>query len=331
MPLPAIPTPNPDCFTFRSDDDDEFMPGDYAVDVPTRKHAAVHPLAGMLFDQYERELRSVFLAKQYVTVTKWGDVQWTQQLELSVGHLIAQYLMLNEPIPPKSDFRAVDADVAILPDDSEVVQCIKELLKSEIKPMVQRDGGDIRFLSFDDATGVVSLEMMGACKTCPSSRNTLKDGIERMLSHFIEEVKEVVEIKNPEAELMERERAEAAYNASADATSTQSHMGVVGGSEFLPDGNEVPTPDQAKTPEEREAAIKYQEYLDAVARDDKRVAEVQRRQKMRSRLMETPPAASRPSSASMTDDDAGAAAAAARRKKRSLALMSFDELSEPDA
>ena len=60
-----------------------------------------------------------------------------------------------------------------------------------IRPSVQEDGGDIKFHGFDEATGIVSLEMQGSCAGCPSSSLTLKSGIESMLMHYIPEVKEV--------------------------------------------------------------------------------------------------------------------------------------------
>lgn len=51
--------------------------------------------------------------------------------------------------------------------------------------MLQRDGGDVKFLSFDETSGVVLLAMLGACRTCPSSSNTLYHGIERVMKHFL--------------------------------------------------------------------------------------------------------------------------------------------------
>ena len=82
-------------------------------------------------------------------------------------------------------------------DDSEVVQMIKELLDMRIRPSVQEDGGDIKFHGFDEDTGTVKLEMQGSCSGCPSSSVTLKSGIENMLMHYIEEVKEVIDV-NPD-------------------------------------------------------------------------------------------------------------------------------------
>lgn len=83
-------------------------------------------------------------------------------------------------------------DTAIDPNDSEVVQLIKEILSTRVRPTVQEDGGDIKFERFDEVEGKVYLMMMGSCSGCPSSAQTLKGGIEKMLRHYVAEVKSVV-------------------------------------------------------------------------------------------------------------------------------------------
>lgn len=57
---------------------------------------------------------------------------------------------------------------------------VKEALE-KIRPMLQRDGGDVEFVSVDEATGLVKVRLTGACKGCPMSQMTLKAGIERYL------------------------------------------------------------------------------------------------------------------------------------------------------
>lgn len=68
-------------------------------------------------------------------------------------------------------------DGEIDPNDSETVQFIKEILASRIRPTVQEDGGDVKFVSFDEKTGKLVLRLAGACSSCPSSTVTLKNGI----------------------------------------------------------------------------------------------------------------------------------------------------------
>ena len=60
-----------------------------------------------------------------------------------------------------------------------------------IRPALQSDGGDMRVLSVDEETGVVDIELMGACGGCPMSSLTLKAGIERILKDRVPGVTEV--------------------------------------------------------------------------------------------------------------------------------------------
>jgi len=94
------------------------------------------------------------------------------------------------------------------------VQAIKELLDTRIRPTVQEDGGDIRFVSFDEDTGLVVVKLQGACTSCSSSAVTLKSGVENMLKHYIPEVEEVVEEERTEED-SEVERANTAEMPSA--------------------------------------------------------------------------------------------------------------------
>jgi len=64
---------------------------------------------------------------------------------------------------------------------------------TQVRPALQRDGGDIELVSFD-ATGVVKVRLKGACGGCPMSTMTLKNGVEKFLKQHIPEVKEVVQV-----------------------------------------------------------------------------------------------------------------------------------------
>lgn len=89
-------------------------------------------------------------------------------------------------------------DTTILEDDDEVVAMIKELLETRIRPAVQEDGGDIRYVSFEEETGIVTVQLAGSCVGCPSSSVTLKNGVENMLMHYIPEVTNVVSLEEEE-------------------------------------------------------------------------------------------------------------------------------------
>ncbi|HOA63286.1 MAG: NifU family protein [Acholeplasmataceae bacterium] len=66
---------------------------------------------------------------------------------------------------------------------------IKDIL-TKIRPYLQRDGGDVEFVRFED--GIVYLRMMGACVGCISIDVTLRDGIETIL---LEEVEGVIGVE----------------------------------------------------------------------------------------------------------------------------------------
>jgi len=60
-----------------------------------------------------------------------------------------------------------------------------------IRPALQADGGDMRVISLNEQTGVVDIELMGACGGCPMSSLTLKSGIERILRDRVPGLTEV--------------------------------------------------------------------------------------------------------------------------------------------
>ena len=74
-------------------------------------------------------------------------------------------------------------------DLGEVESRIIKVLDEKVRPAVAKDGGDIRFKSFKD--GVVHVELQGSCSGCPSSLMTLKQGVQNLLCHYVEEVKSV--------------------------------------------------------------------------------------------------------------------------------------------
>jgi Fe-S cluster biogenesis protein NfuA len=69
---------------------------------------------------------------------------------------------------------------------------VEEALK-QVRPALQRDGGDIELVSVEE-TGVVKVRLKGACGSCPMSTMTLKMGVEKYLKEHLPEVKEVVQV-----------------------------------------------------------------------------------------------------------------------------------------
>ena len=72
-----------------------------------------------------------------------------------------------------------------------------------IRTAIQADNGDIYLRDVDEQTGVVSVELIGACVSCPASTVTLKAGIERILKDRVEGVTEVVNVGETLAEIGE--------------------------------------------------------------------------------------------------------------------------------
>ncbi len=131
----------------------------------------------------------VFLGADFVTVTKSDSAEW-QALKPQVLGALMEHFVSGRPVIEGVAAAAQEEDVA--PEDQEIVDQIKELLDTRVRPAVASDGGDIVFRGYRD--GVVRLHMQGACSGCPSSAATLKHGIENMLRHYVPEVTSVEQV-----------------------------------------------------------------------------------------------------------------------------------------
>ena len=177
-------TPNPATLKFLPGRD---VMGAGTADYAGADAAANSPLALALFDL--PGVARVFLGSDFVTVTKTDDADW-HALKPAVLGALMEHFVANRPVVEGT---APDADEeAVAPEDQEVVDQIKDLLDTRVRPAVAGDGGDIVFRGFRD--GVVRLHMQGACSGCPSSTATLKHGIENMLRHYVPEVVAVEQV-----------------------------------------------------------------------------------------------------------------------------------------
>lgn len=154
------------------------------ADFASASSAARSPLALALFDL--PGVTRVFLGSYFVSLTKGEEIEW-QSLKPQVLCVMMEHFVGGghtiEGIG--NDDMDEDFDSA----DAEIVQQIKEILDTRVRPSVAGDGGDVIFRGFRD--GVVFLEMQGACSGCPSSTATLKHGIQNTLRHYIPEVRSV--------------------------------------------------------------------------------------------------------------------------------------------
>jgi Fe-S cluster biogenesis protein NfuA len=167
----------------------KFLPGQTVLetgtaDFPAPDAAAASPLARRVFGV--DGVTGVFLGTDFVTVTKADAVAW-EHVKPAILGAIMEHFQSGEPALDGA--AAESGHAAHDGPDSEIVEQIKQLLDTRVRPAVAQDGGDITFHGFD--RGIVYLHMQGACAGCPSSTLTLKMGIENLLRHYIPEVVEV--------------------------------------------------------------------------------------------------------------------------------------------
>ena len=130
---------------------------------------------------------SIFFGDDFISVNKKEPIKWND-LKHSIISEINDFYSKGNKVVLKKKLKNNDQEK----EESEVVTKIKEVLESKIRPAVARDGGDIKFKSFND--GIVTVELQGSCSGCPSSTVTLKRGVENMLRHYVPEVNSVESI-----------------------------------------------------------------------------------------------------------------------------------------
>ncbi len=170
----------------------KFLPGKAVVtgnglDFRDSEAAEQSPLAERLFGV--EGVGGVFLGHDFIAVTK-SHGEW-QHLKPAILGAIMEHYMSGAPVIHNQAMQAPSQALNEEYDavDEDVVNHIKELLETRVRPAVAHDGGDIVFHGFRQ--GIVFLHMRGACAGCPSSTVTLKNGIENLLRHFIPQVREV--------------------------------------------------------------------------------------------------------------------------------------------
>ncbi|MEM8986087.1 MAG: NifU family protein [Pseudomonadota bacterium] len=177
----------------------KFLPGRDVLgdarprEFPNLELAEASPLAARIFTV--DGVKSVFLGADFVTVTKWEEVDWAA-MKAPVLAAIMDHFVSGAPVLADAAAGEAPADGATGAadyegEDAEIVEQILELLDTRVRPAVAQDGGDIIFHRYEPGDGIVFLTMRGACAGCPSSTMTLKAGIENMLKHYIPEVTRV--------------------------------------------------------------------------------------------------------------------------------------------
>ena len=173
-------TPNPDSLKFLSEKTisisgtEEFQKEQKdEVDIPFVKE---------LLDFKGVEL--ILLSEKFLSVKKNKEVSWNELKPMVISHLNDYFEKNNEPILNNKKKPANNNN-----NSDEIVNKIIEVLDTKIRPAVARDGGDIKFVSFEE--GVVKVLLQGSCSGCPSSLMTLKQGVQNLLKHYVKEVNTV--------------------------------------------------------------------------------------------------------------------------------------------
>ena len=171
----------------------KFLPGQDVMgmgtrDFPDSEGAQASPLARALFDS--GQIEGVFYGKDFISVTAAPGVSWNDLEPLVVETLLDHFVSGAPLFAPgtAAGIRVADdsSDFEENPADADIIDQIKELIETRVRPAVAQDGGDIVYKGYKD--GHLYLSMHGACSGCPSSAVTLKRGIESLVRHYVPEV-----------------------------------------------------------------------------------------------------------------------------------------------
>ena len=173
-------TPNPNTL--------KFLPGKTVSEVGSFEFTAKDQTENRLIKDIlsMKEVNMVFLGPDFITVKKTEQILWKEIKPKIISLINEYYLKNNVSILDKNYVKQKSNDKE--PTD-EVVKKIISILDEKIRPAVARDGGNIKFKSFDN--GLVTVELQGSCSGCPSSMATLKQGVQNLLCHYVSEVKRV--------------------------------------------------------------------------------------------------------------------------------------------
>ena len=127
-------------------------------------------------------VEGIFLGKDFISINKYDDVSWDEIKHIVISLINDFYSSGKEYVINKS----LNEDKK---DLKEIEKKIIQILDQKIRPAVAKDGGDIKFKNFEN--GIVRVQLQGSCSGCPSSKMTLKQGVENLLCHYIPEIKQV--------------------------------------------------------------------------------------------------------------------------------------------
>ena len=179
-PIDTVPTPNPDAIMLKVR---ETLVQSGTHEFTARDETEESPLAKLLLEIEGIQL--VLIAPRFVTLRKDPSMDWPDLVPLA-KQAMRDFLASGQMAVFEKE---VVADPKHL---GAIEKQIIELLDEDIRPALAMDGGDINYVGFEN--GVVTVQLIGACSSCPSSTATLKQGVERLLTEEIPEVHAVEQI-----------------------------------------------------------------------------------------------------------------------------------------
>jgi NFU1 iron-sulfur cluster scaffold homolog, mitochondrial len=170
-------TPNPESKKFVFDID---IVASGSKEIKSIKECSDIKFAERIFASGLSEL--IYIDTNFVTIKKTAGKNWDEIKQDILNILLEE---IGADFKPFSFAKTTDFK-------DEISKRIEEVLNEKIRPAVAMDGGDIQLKSYKD--GIAEVMLKGSCAGCPSSVVTLKQGVERMIKHYVPEVHSVIAV-----------------------------------------------------------------------------------------------------------------------------------------
>ena len=131
-------------------------------------------------------VKGIFLAEEFLSVNKKEGINWDDLKHIIISFINEYYAEGREYIVSNAQKNNSENDL------KEIEKKIVKILETKVRPAVEKDGGDIKFKNYEN--GIVTVQLQGSCSGCPSSKMTLKQGVQNLLCHYIPEIKEVIAV-----------------------------------------------------------------------------------------------------------------------------------------
>lgn len=181
-------TPNPAVLKFVAN---KRLIDEDSVELRNIEEARISPLATRLF--HYPFVKEVFISGNYIAVTKYDIIEW-EEVSLEIRELVRDFLASGEAVltapavaeqsgQKQAALREEFPDLKDPEDWEEIEKKIASILDEYVRPAVEQDGGNIKFLQLEGET--VKVLLQGACSGCPSSTQTLRQGIQNLLDQML--------------------------------------------------------------------------------------------------------------------------------------------------